>query len=77
MIFGKDRYTWHLQCCVPGSHPKTGVYWLRKRVPDALQPFVGKREEKLSLRTQDRLEAYQRHPIAEVRSVPQISNQTR
>ena len=45
----------------PWKHPKTGVYWLRKRVPDALQALVGKREEKRSLRTQDPLEAKQRH----------------
>jgi hypothetical protein len=34
----------------PWKHPKTGVYWLRKRIPDALQPLVGKREEKRCLR---------------------------
>jgi hypothetical protein len=34
----------------PWKHPKTGVYWLRKRIPNALQPLVGKREEKRSLR---------------------------
>ena len=31
----------------PWKHPKTGVYWLRKRVPDALQRLVGKREEEV------------------------------
>ena len=30
----------------PWKHPKTGVYWLRKRVPDDLRAAVGKREEK-------------------------------
>ena len=29
----------------PWKHPKTGVYWLRKRVPDDLQTGIGKREE--------------------------------
>ena len=28
----------------PWKHPKTGVYWLRKRVPDALQPLEHKYE---------------------------------
>jgi integrase len=37
----------------PWRHPKTGIYWLRKRVPDELRPIVGKREEKQSLRTKD------------------------
>jgi hypothetical protein len=45
----------------PWKHPKTGVYWLRKRVPDALQPLVGKQEVKRSLKTQDPTEAKQRH----------------
>ena len=31
----------------PWKHPKTGTYWLRKRVPLDLQAAVGKREEKL------------------------------
>jgi hypothetical protein len=54
----------------PWKHPKTGVYWLRKRVPDALQPLVGKREEKRSLKTQDPTEAKQRHlqALAELES---------
>jgi hypothetical protein len=33
----------------PWKHPKTGVYWLRKRVPDDLRTAVGKSEEKRSL----------------------------
>ena len=37
----------------PWKHPKTGVYWLRKRVPDDLRAAVGKREEKRSLGTKD------------------------
>jgi hypothetical protein len=36
------------------------MYWLRKRVPLALQAAVGKREEKLSLRTKDPAEAKRR-----------------
>lgn len=45
----------------PWKHPTTGIYWLRKRVPDELRAIVGKREEKLSLRTRDPAEAKQRH----------------
>lgn len=41
----------------PWKHPKTGVYWLRKRVPDDLRGLVGKREEKRSLKTKDAAEA--------------------
>lgn len=37
----------------PVKHPQTGIYWFRKRVPDALRELVGKREEKISLRTRD------------------------
>jgi hypothetical protein len=41
----------------PWKHPKTGVYWLRKRVPDDLREHVGKREETLSLKTNHAAEA--------------------
>jgi hypothetical protein len=41
----------------PWKHPKTGIYWLCKRVPDELQAAVGKREEKFSLKTRDPAEA--------------------
>ncbi len=41
----------------PWKHPKTGIFWLRKRVPDDLRPLVGKREEKRSLHTRDPAEA--------------------
>ncbi|WP_456763202.1 DUF6538 domain-containing protein [Bradyrhizobium sp. USDA 4011] len=37
----------------PWKHPKTGIYQLRKVVPDDLRKLVGKREEKLSLQTRD------------------------
>ena len=39
----------------PWKHPKTGIYWLRKGVPDDLRTAVGKREEKFSLKTRDPL----------------------
>lgn len=48
----------------PWKHPNTGVYWLRKRVPDELRDVLGKREEKRSLRTKDPTEAKIRHSEA-------------
>lgn len=45
----------------PFRHPETGIYWFRKRVPDALRPVVGKREHKESLRTRDPTEAKEVH----------------
>lgn len=41
----------------PWKHPKTGIYWLRKRVPDELRALLGKTEEKQSLGTRDPAEA--------------------
>ncbi len=41
----------------PWKHPKTGVYYLRKRVPADLIGSVGKREIKRSLGTKDPAEA--------------------
>lgn len=38
----------------PWKHPKTGMYWFRKAVPERLRAVVGKREIKFSLRTQRR-----------------------
>lgn len=34
----------------PRKHPKTGIYWLRKHLPDEIQALLGKSEEKRSLR---------------------------
>jgi integrase len=48
----------------PWKHPKSGVYWLRKRVPEDLLTLVGKREEKRSLLTRDPAEAKRRHAEA-------------
>ena len=45
----------------PWKHPRTGIYWLRKRVPAALIAVVGKREEKHSLKTRDPGEAKRVH----------------
>lgn len=45
----------------PWKHPKSGYFFLRRRVPDDLREVLGKREEKLSLRTRDVAEAKVRH----------------
>jgi hypothetical protein len=45
----------------PSKHPKTGVYYLRRRVPTDLVKLVGKAEEKVSLGTKDPAEAKARH----------------
>ena len=45
----------------PWKHPNSGVYWLRKRVPDDLRARIGKREEKRSLGTRNPEEAKRRH----------------
>ncbi len=41
----------------PWKHPQTGIYWLRKRMPERLRIIVGKTEEKFSLKTRDPDEA--------------------
>jgi hypothetical protein len=48
----------------PWKHPKTGMFWLRKRIPDDLRPLLGKREEKQSLGTHDPNEAKRVHARA-------------
>lgn len=48
----------------PWKHPKTGIYQLRKAVPDDLRQLVGKREEKVSLQTRYPAEAKVRHAKA-------------
>lgn len=45
----------------PWKHPKTGIFWLRRAVPDDLRALVGKREEKRTLGTRDPMEARVRH----------------
>ena len=46
----------------PFNHPKTGVYYFRRVVPEALRGLVGKRELRISLKTKDPREAAARHP---------------
>ena len=48
----------------PFKHPKTGVYWLRLRVPSDLRTILGKGEVKRSLRTKDPALAKQLFPTA-------------
>lgn len=48
----------------PWKHPKTGIYWLRKRVPNELITLVGKREELRTLRTKDPALAKVKHAAA-------------
>lgn len=48
----------------PWKHPKTGIFWLRRAVPDDLRALVGKREEKQSLQTRDPSEARRLHAVA-------------
>lgn len=48
----------------PWKHPKTGIYWLRKRVPEDLRAAIGKSEEKFSLKTHDAAEAKRLHAAA-------------
>jgi hypothetical protein len=48
----------------PWRHPKTGVYWYRRTVPEALRGVVGKREWKRTLNTKDASEAKRKY-IAE------------
>jgi hypothetical protein len=45
----------------PFKHPKTGIYWFRKRVPADLVPILGRHEVTESLETRDASEAKQLH----------------
>ncbi len=45
----------------PQKHPKSGVYYLRKSIPEKLRPVFGKREFYISLRTKDPKIAKERH----------------
>ena len=48
MVLGMSR---------PWKHPKTGVYWFRKAVPEAMRGLVGKVELRRTLRTKNPREA--------------------
>jgi integrase len=47
----------------PWKHPETGTYYFRKAIPADLQPVLGRRMEKQSLRTKDPAEARIRHAV--------------
>jgi hypothetical protein len=47
----------------PSKHPKSGIYWFRKRVPDDLRNLIEKREERFSLGTRDPSEAKRLHAL--------------
>ena len=53
-----------LQMVRPYAHPKTGVYWIRKRVPAALRTSIGRGELKASLQTKNPQEAKLKAPAA-------------
>jgi hypothetical protein len=57
-----------LKMARPTKQPTTGIYQLRKRVPQHLISLVGKREEKPSLGTRDPQEA----KIAHARMLAEI-----
>ncbi|MHA6689562.1 DUF6538 domain-containing protein [Devosia sp. A449] len=46
-----------LKMATPYRHPQSGIFWLRRRVPADLVSLLGRREEKISLRTRDPSEA--------------------
>lgn len=48
----------------PFKHPDTGMYWLRKRVPDDLRAVIGRTEVKKTLGTKDPAEAKRLHAAA-------------
>ena len=58
----------------PWKHPKSGIYWLRKAVPDDLRASVGKREIKFSLKTSDPVEAKRLHAQALIEIEQRWSN---
>ena len=51
----------------PSRHPKTGIFWVRKRVPSDLVARVGRSVEYFSLRMHEPIEAKQRHAEAMAR----------
>ena len=46
-----------LKMATPFRHPQSGIFWYRRRVPADLVELVGRKEEKVSLRTRDPGEA--------------------
>lgn len=56
-----------VQMASPWKHPKTGIYYLYRQVPQALQAEMGKRFHKESLRTREPGEAARLFPAANAR----------
>lgn len=56
MISGSPRYRARSFMAQPFKHPQSGVFYLRRRVPDELRPILGQ-EYKRSLKTRDPAEA--------------------
>lgn len=53
-------------------HPKTGVYYLRRRIPsDLLIGYPGKKERVFSLKTKDYRTALEKHRLAEAKLTTQ------
>lgn len=50
-----------LQMTRPWKHPDSGIFYFRKRVPDAFRPRIKKAIVKVSLNTRDPAEAKRRH----------------
>lgn len=48
----------------PFRHPRTGVYYIRRAVPEDLREAIGKAEYKKSLGTKDPTDAKKRFPAA-------------
>ena len=48
----------------PVLHPESGIYYLRRKVPDELRSALGRREYKKSLKTRDPAEARVRFTAA-------------
>jgi hypothetical protein len=59
----------------PWKHPRTGVYYFRKVVPERLRPLVGKWEIKVSLGAKSLREAKLRYPDAAARATSFCSKQ--
>jgi integrase len=60
-VLHKGATQWLSAWRVPQKHPRTGVYWFRRRVPERLRALVGKTEEVRSLKTKDLNIAKARH----------------
>jgi integrase len=60
----------------PWKHPKTGIYYLYRQIPDRLRPEMGRRFHKESLGTRDPAEAARLFPAANARLQAQMDEAT-